>query len=103
MLLNLVTDLATDSELPTCEAILERIKKRTIAKFGGKWLAGLTKAYIPLAIKSGDETATVANRRPQIEQIFKRKSCKVDSLILLAAAVGCRFQMVCTIEEVEDL
>lgn len=103
MLLSLAETLGIESELPTCESILERIKERAIAKFGEKWLAGLTKAYIPIAIKNGDETATVARRRPQIEQIFERKSCKVDSLILLAASVGCKFQMICTIEEVEEL
>jgi hypothetical protein len=90
-------------EVTTCKAILERIKARAIGKYGNKWIAGIVKEYVPLAIEKGDEKATVANRRPQIERTFENGSCTADTLILLAAAVGCRFQMVCTIEEVEDL
>ena len=99
MLLSLVCDL----ELTTCKAILERIKARAIAKFGEKWLLNLVREYVAISIANGDEKATVINRRNQIERVFQAGSCNADTLIMLAASVGCRFQMVCKIEEVEDL
>jgi hypothetical protein len=99
MLLSLVDELETT----TCKAILERIKQRAIDKFGEKWLLNLVKSYVAIAVENGDEKATVINRRNQIERVFNVGSCNADTLIMLAAAVGCRFQMVCTIEEVEEL
>jgi hypothetical protein len=90
-------------EITTCKAILERIKKRAIAKYGDKWLAGLTNDYVRLAKSQGDEKASPGSRRSQLERIFERESCSADSLIMLVASVGCKFQMVCTIEEIEDL
>jgi hypothetical protein len=101
----MLLSLASELELTTCKTILERIKARAIARFGEKWMAGLVKEYVDLAILQGDEKATVVSRRSQLERVFERGSCNADKLIMLAAAVGCRFQMVCTqtIEEIEDL
>jgi len=95
--------LVCELEITTCKAILERIKARAIAKFGEKWLLNLVREYVSLSIVNGDEKATVINRRNQIERVFNVGSCNADTLIMLVAAVGCRFQMVCTIEEVENL
>lgn len=99
----MLMSLANELELTTCKAILERIKQRAINKYGDKWMAGLTNEYVRLARSRGDKTATAGSRRTQLERIFERESCSADSLIQLAAAVGCRFQMVCTIEEIEEL
>lgn len=99
MLVNLVESLETT----TCKAILERIKARAIAKFGEKWLLNLVREYVEIAQQNGDGKATVINRRNQIERAFNVGSCTADTLIQLAAAVGCRFQMICTVEEVEEL
>ncbi len=99
MLLSLVNEL----EIATCKAILERIKARAIQKYGDKWIAGIVRGYVSIAQSQGDEKATTVNRRPQIERVFDQGGCNADTLIMLAAAVGCRFQMVYTIEEVEDL
>ena len=99
MLLSLVDEL----ELTTCKAILERIRARAIDKFGEKWMAGLTNSYVSLAKSQGDEKASAGNRRTQLERVFENGSCNADTLIMLAAAVGCRFQMVCVVEEIEEL
>ncbi len=99
MLLNLVKCL----EITSCKAILERIKARAVDKFGEKWMAGLTNSYVSLAKSQGDEKATAGSRRSQLERVFENGSCTADTLIMLAASVGCRFQMVCTVEEVEEL
>ncbi|KAM3107286.1 hypothetical protein [Phormidesmis sp. 146-33] len=92
--------LVCDLETTTCKAILERIKARAINKFGEKWLLNLVREYVAIC---GDEKATVINRRNQIERAFNVGSCNADTLIMLAAAVGCRFQMICVTEEIEDL
>lgn len=99
----MLLSLSNELEVTTCKVILERIKARAIQKYGEKWMAGLTNSYVLLAKAQGDDKATAGNRRTQLERIFDRGSCSADSLIMLAAAVGCRFQMVCTVEEVEDL
>ena len=90
-------------ELTTSETILQRIKQRAIDKFGEKWIAGIVREYVSIALSQGDQKATTVNRRPHIERVFNIGSCNADTLIMLAAAVGCRFQMVCTKEEIEDL
>jgi hypothetical protein len=87
----------------TAAAILERIKQRSIARWGEeKWLANLVREYVKIAQAQGDDKATPINRRPQIERAFKVGSCTLDTAITLAAAVGCRFQMACTSIEIEE-
>jgi hypothetical protein len=96
--------LGLDLEITTCKAILDRIKARAIDRWGEKkWLAEMVKKYCQMAKTQGDETATPVNRRPQIERAFERGTCTADTLILLAATVNGRFQLVFTIEEVEEL
>ena len=85
------------------QAILNRIKQRAIAQWGeDKWVVNLVREYVKLATAQGDEKATVINRRPQIQRTFEVGSCTLDTAILLAAAVGCRFQMSCTTVEIEQ-
>lgn len=87
----------------TGKDVLERIKQRAINRWGQeKWLANLVREYVKLAILQGDEKATPINRRPQIQRTFEVGSCTLDTAILLAAAVGCRFQMACTTIEIDE-
>jgi hypothetical protein len=95
--------LVEELEITTCKAILERIKQRATERWGDKWIANLVRAYVSIAHSQGDEKATTVNRRPHIERVFENGSCNADTLIMLAAAVGCRFQMVCVTEEIEEL
>ncbi|GAB4379739.1 MAG: hypothetical protein Kow00121_34490 [Elainellaceae cyanobacterium] len=83
--------------------ILERIKARAIAQWGQeKWIAGLVNEYVKIAQANGDDKATAVNRRPQLERAFKVGSCTLDTAIMLAAAVGCRFQMACIDVKIEE-
>lgn len=85
------------------QVILSRIRQRAIDQWGEeKWLVNLVKEYVKLATAQGDEKATVTGRRPQIQRTFEVGSCTLDTAILLAAAVGCRFQLSCTTIEVEQ-
>jgi hypothetical protein len=93
-----------DLEITTCRAVLDRIKARAIGQWGEKkWLAELVKKYCQIAKRQGDETATPLSRRPQLERVFERGTCTADTLMILAATVNGRFQLVFTIEEVEEL
>lgn len=83
--------------------ILERIKQRAIDRWGEeKWQINLVRQYAKLAQAQGDDKATPNTRRGQIIRAFEVGSCTLDTAILLAAAVGCRFQMACTTIEVEE-
>lgn len=90
-------------ETTTCKTILERIKARAVKKFGEKWIAGIVREYVAIAQEQGDTSATTLSRRPHIERAFSNGSCNADTLIMLAGSVGCKFQIVCTVEEVENL
>jgi hypothetical protein len=84
----------------TSRAILDKIKEKAIAKWGEKrWVAELVKKYVEIAIENGDESATAVNRRPQVERAFNVGSCSADTLILIVAAVGGRFQLAFTVVE----
>ncbi len=89
-------------ETATGKDILDAIQRHATERWGQKWMAELVKAYVKIAIANGDETATPVNRRPQLERAFKVGTCTLDTAILLAAAVGCRFQLHCTKVEVEN-
>jgi len=95
--------LAKPVDVTTANAILEKIQARAKTKWGEKWLPNLVREYVKIAQLQGDEKATTVNRRPQIERVFKVGSCNLDTAIALAAAVGCRFQMVCTETQIIDL
>lgn len=89
-------------ETTTGREILDAIQRRAMERWQDKWMAELVKAYVKIAIANGDEGATVVKRRPQLERVFKSGTCTLDTVIWLAAAVECRFQMVCTRVEVEE-
>ncbi|QYO62306.1 hypothetical protein [Leptolyngbya sp. 7M] len=89
-------------ETATAKDVLEAIQERAQERWGEKWIAELVKAYVKIAIANGDEGATVVKRRSQIERALKSGSCTLDTAIWLAAAVGCRFQMVCMKVEVRE-
>jgi hypothetical protein len=84
----------------TSKAILEKIQELAEEKWGDKWLLELVREYCQI---SGDESATVRTRKPQITRAFEVGSCTLETAIALAAAVGCKFQMSCTSIEVIDL
>lgn len=77
-------------------AVLEAIKTRAIARWGDDWLLEIVREYVRLANAQGDTKATVNNRKSQTQRAFEVGSCRLDTAMLLAEAVGCRFQMVCT-------
>jgi hypothetical protein len=77
-------------------AVLEAIKARAIARWGDDWLLEIVREYVRLANSQGDTKATVNNRKSQIQRAFEVGSCRLDTAMLLAEAVGCHFQMVCT-------
>lgn len=79
----------------TSRVILDRIKERAIAKWGNKWMAKLAREYAAIAKSRGDEKATAVTRRAQLERAFESGSCTLETAIMLAAAVDCRFQMAC--------
>lgn len=77
-------------------AVLEAIKTRAIARWGDDWLLEIVREYVRLANAQGDTKATVNNRKSQTQRAFEVGSCRLDTAMLLAEAVGCQFQMVCT-------
>lgn len=86
-------------EIVSAGDILEAIQSRAAARWGGKWLAELVKAYVKIAVVNGDEKATAVNRRPQLERAFEVGSCTLTTAIWLAAAVDCQVQLNCTLVE----
>jgi hypothetical protein len=83
-------------ETTTGKQVLDAIQQRAIERWGEKWLVELVKVYVKLTVANGDEGATVVNRRSHIERAFKSGNCKLDTVLVLAAAVDCKFQMACT-------
>jgi hypothetical protein len=80
-------------------AVLNAIQARAIQLWGAEnWLKEVVKAYVALEQQQGADAkkATYVNRRNQIERAFETGSCRLDTAMLLAEAVGCQFQMVCT-------
>lgn len=77
-------------------AVLEAIKARAIARWGDDWLLEIVREYVRLANAQGDTKATVNNRKSQMQRAFEVGSCRLDTAMLLAEAVGCQFQLVCT-------
>ncbi|HEY9762381.1 MAG TPA: hypothetical protein V6D07_07635 [Trichocoleus sp.] len=85
-------------------AVLETIKDRAIKRWGEEnWLLEIVREYVRLANEqSGEAKATVNNRKTQIQRAFEVGSCNLETAMLLAATVGCRFQMVCTEVQVTE-
>ena len=86
--------------------ILNAIKARAISIWGeSNWFPQIVKEYVRLEIEQNDgdaKKATYANRRNQIERAFETGGCRLDTAMLLADAVGCRFQMICTEVQVTE-
>jgi len=105
LLLNVETspNYLSNQTLTTAATILGHIKQRAIVLWGEeKWLVNLVREYAKVAQAQGDQRATPNNRRAQIHRTFEVGSCTLDTAILLAAAVGCRFQMSCTTVEIKQ-
>ena len=83
-------------------AVLDSIKARAIARWGDDWLLEIVREYVRLANSKGDTKATVNNRKSQMQRAFEVGSCRLETAMLLAEAVGCRFQMVCTEVQVTE-
>ena len=83
-------------------AVLESIKARAIARWGDDWLLEIVREYVRLANSKGDTKATVNNRKSQMQRAFEVGRCRLETAMLLAEAVGCRFQMVCTEVQVTE-
>ena len=81
---------------------MESIKARAIARWGDDWLLEIVREYVRLANSKGDTKATVNNRKSQMQRAFEVGSCRLETAMLLAEAVGCRFQMVCTEVQVTE-
>jgi hypothetical protein len=81
-------------------AYLQEIQRRAEEIWGDRWQAEIARRYADLAQAAGDAEATYEKRRPQIYRVFREKSCGVDTLFLLAEAVGCSFEMHCSKVEV---
>ena len=80
-------------------AVLNAIKARAIKVWGeDNWNKEIIKAYIELEQQQGVDAkkASYVNRRTQILRAFETGSCRLDTAMLLAQAVGCQFQLVCT-------
>jgi hypothetical protein len=92
-----------DKPIASSATILERIKQQAIRHWGEeKWRLNLVHAYVRIAQTQGDDKATVNNRRSQIAKVFETGNCTLETAIVLAAAVGCKFQLACTKVEVEE-
>jgi hypothetical protein len=87
-------------ESKTSADILNAIKSRAVKTWGeDDWFKEIVKEYVRLENEQAEEDgkkANYINRRNQIERAFTAGSCRLDTAMLLAKAVNCRFQMVCT-------
>ncbi|MGG6241560.1 hypothetical protein ACQ4N7_23285 [Nodosilinea sp. AN01ver1] len=80
-------------------AVLNAIKARAIQTWGEEnWSKEIIKAYVEIEQQQGVDAkkASYVNRRTQILRAFETGSCRLDTAMLLADAVGCQFQLVCT-------
>jgi len=79
-------------------AVLNTIKDRAISLWGEEnWLREIVKEYVRLEKEQDPTTsATTNSRRSQILRAFETGGCRLETAMLLAEAVGCQFQMVCT-------
>lgn len=79
-------------------AVLNAIKDRAISLWGeDEWLREIIKEYVRLEKEQDPTTKATANsRRSQILRAFETGGCRLETAMLLADAVGCQFQMICT-------
>lgn len=87
------------------QAFLEAIKARAIELWGeDKWFKELLSAYVHLENQSlpDDQQLTNNNRRSQLLRVFETGGCRLDTALLLVAAVGHKLQIVKVVTEVID-
>jgi len=78
-----------------CAELIDLVKGRAEERWGDNWLASLVREYVAIAKRDwGDESATVARRRPQLERLFERRNCQVDTLLILLAAVDLKVKLI---------
>ena len=74
--------------------LLDLVQSVAQEEWGEKWMANLVRRYCEISQAQGDLAATVSRRRPQIERVFKSRSCSVATLLLLFSAVGLQIRVV---------
>lgn len=75
---------------------LKIVESQAAAKWGKNWIAELSKAYVEILQKQGDEKATYSTRKRTVYRAFEEYTCSADTLFNLIEAVGCRLQIACT-------
>jgi hypothetical protein len=91
-------------EPQTSASLLNVVKARAIQLWGEeRWFKELVKEYVRLENQQSDDAKTTnyINHRNQIERALETGSCRLDTALLLVAAVGHKLQMVKVITDVE--
>ena len=92
-------------EAQTSASLINAVKARAVELWGeDRWFKELVKEYVRLENQQeGDaKTANYINRRNQIQRALDTGSCRLDTALLLVAAVGHKLQMVKVVTEVID-
>ena len=78
-----------------CAELIDLVKGRAVEKWGDNWMASIVREYVAIAKADfGDASATVTRRRPQIERLFEKRNCQVDTLLILLATVDLKIKLV---------
>ncbi|WP_198806941.1 hypothetical protein [Leptolyngbya sp. BL0902] len=92
-------------EAQTSTSLLNAVKARAIELWGEEdWFKELVKEYVRLENQQSGEAkpASYMNRRNQIQRALDTGGCRLDTALLLVAAVGHKLQMVKVVTEVID-
>ncbi len=93
-------------EPQTSASLLNAVKDRAIGLWGeDRWFKELVKEYVKLENQQQSDDANPANyinRRNQIQRALDTGSCRLDTALLLVAAVGHKLQMVKVVTEITD-
>lgn len=91
-------------EPQTSASLISAVKTLAIELWGeDRWFKELVKEYVRLENQQQADDAKPANyinRRNQIERALETGSCRLDTALLLVAAVGHKLQMVKVIQDV---
>jgi len=91
-------------EPQTSASLISAVKTRAIELWGEeRWFKELVKEYVRLENQQQADDAKPANyinRRNQIQRALETGSCRLDTALLLVAAVGHKLQMVKVIQDV---
>lgn len=91
-------------EPQTSASLLNAVKARAIELWGeDRWFKELVKEYVRLENQQSDDAkeTNYINRRNQIRRALETGSCRLDTALLLVAAVGHKLQMVKVVTDVE--